>query len=65
VVGEVHDSLLIDADPSEVPALVEMVRRIAAEELPRIWPWIIVPLRVEAKSSEVDGSWAKMRVVEG
>jgi DNA polymerase I-like protein with 3'-5' exonuclease and polymerase domains len=64
VIGEVHDSLLIDADLSEVPALVEMVRRIAAEELPRIWPWIIVPLRVEAKASEVDGSWANMRVVE-
>lgn len=64
MIGQVHDSLLFDAAPSEVPAIVEMVRRIAAEELPRIWPWIIVPLRVEAKVSEVGGSWAKMTVVE-
>lgn len=64
VVGEVHDSLLFDARPDEAPALVEMVRHIAAEELPQLWPWIIVPLRVEAKVSEVDGNWAKMRVLE-
>lgn len=63
VIGQVHDSLLIDAVPSEVPALVEMVSRIAAEELPRIWDWIIVPIRVEAKVSEIDGSWARMKVV--
>lgn len=64
VVGQIHDSLLFDADPDEVPALVDMVQRIAAEELPRLWDWIIVPLRVEAKVSEVDGSWAEMVVVE-
>jgi DNA polymerase-1 len=64
VVSQVHDSLLIDAPPAEVPELVEMVRLIAAEELPRTWSWIIVPLRVEAKVSEVDGSWASMRVVD-
>jgi DNA polymerase-1 len=64
VVSQVHDSLLIDTPLDRVPALVEMVRRIDAEELPRIWPWIIVPLRDEAKVSEVDGSWANMRVVE-
>jgi len=64
VVGEIHDSLLLDAVPDEVPALVEMIRRIAAEELPKIWDWIIVPLRVEAMVGEVDGSWARMKVVE-
>lgn len=64
VVGEVHDSTLIDARPDEVPKLIEMIRYIASEELPKIWPWIIVPLRVEASVSEVGGSWAKMRVIE-
>jgi hypothetical protein len=64
VISQIHDSLLIDAHPSEVPALVEMIRHIASDELPRMWPWIIVPLRVEAMVSKVDGSWAEMRVVE-
>ena len=65
VVGEVHDSLLVDANPAEVAAIVEMVNRIASEDLPKLWSWIIVPLRVEAKQSQVDGSWAEMKVYEG
>lgn len=64
VVGEVHDSILVDAHQSEVPALVSMIRRIASDELPRLWSWINVPLRVEAKVSEVDGNWSKMSVLE-
>ena len=64
VIGEIHDSLLIDAHPDEVAELVGMVRHIVAEELPRHWRWIIVPLRVEAAKSAVNGSWAQMTVVE-
>lgn len=59
VIGEVHDSVLADTVPSEVPALVQMIRHIASDELPKLWTWINVPLRVEAKVSEVDGSWDK------
>ena len=64
VVGEIHDSLLIDAHPSEVDELVPLVTQIATVELPREWPWIVVPLRVEASISEIDGSWADMKVIE-
>lgn len=60
IVGEIHDSVLIDAYPSEVAALVEMVEGIAARDLPEHWPWINVPMRVEAKASWVDGDWSDM-----
>lgn len=66
-VGEIHDSTLVDARPDEVCKIVELIRYIASEELPKIWPWIIVPLRVEASVSETreaGGSWAQMKVVE-
>lgn len=64
IVGEVHDSVLVDADPGEVRGVVEAIRYIASEELPRLWPWINVPLRVEASVSAVGGSWADMRVLD-
>lgn len=64
VIGEIHDSVLIDASPDEVTGLVEMIRHIVSVELPASWPWIVVPLRVEASVSEIDGSWAKMKVIE-
>jgi DNA polymerase I-like protein with 3'-5' exonuclease and polymerase domains len=59
VVGEIHDSVLFDARPSEVPALIGMVEKIAAD-LHKYWDWIIVPMRVEASLSEVNGHWADM-----
>jgi len=28
------------------------------------WPWIIVPLDVEAKVSEINGNWYQMKEIE-
>ena len=64
MIGEVHDSMLFDAHPDEVAELVALTKQVAEVELGRHWPWIIVPMRVEAKVSEINGSWAQMRVVE-
>ncbi|MBU6427692.1 MAG: hypothetical protein KGR26_01655 [Cyanobacteria bacterium REEB65] len=63
VVGEVHDSVLFDARPEEVHSLVALTKQIAEHDLAEHWNWIIVPMRVEASVSEVDGSWADMREV--
>lgn len=63
-VGEIHDSVLIDAHPDEVPRIVEIVKRLFGEELPEAWRWIIVPLLVEIECSAVDGNWAEMEVVK-
>ena len=63
IVGEIHDSILFDAHPDEVSELVRMMTDIVENELPKLWPWIIVQLRVEAKVSAIDGSWAQMEVI--
>lgn len=60
VIGQIHDSALIDAHPDEFDELVDLCRRLASVDLPRAWRWINVPLSVEASASDVDGSWAKM-----
>ena len=59
-----HSAEVWSADPGEVREIVGMVRYIAGTEIPKIWPWVVVPLRVEAAVSEVGGSWANMRVIE-
>ena len=60
MIGQVHDSMLIDADDEELPDVLGTVRRIATQEVPAEWRWINVPLAVEASRSEVDGSWGVM-----
>jgi len=58
LIGQIHDSMIIDADPSEVAFLAEAIRRITCEDLPNAWKWIIVPLDVDMAISPIDGSWA-------
>jgi DNA polymerase I-like protein with 3'-5' exonuclease and polymerase domains len=64
VIGEIHDSVLVDYHPDEFHEVVELCHRIATVEVASEWKWINVPLRVETQTSEIDGNWAEMRVVE-
>jgi DNA polymerase-1 len=68
IVGQIHDSLQIDAVPDEVDDVLDRVHYIIQKQLPKAWPWIIVPLTVEVEASEenwfkkrpwerVEGSW--------
>ena len=58
LIGQIHDSILLDVHPDELEHVIETVRRVATVELPKMWKWIIVPLAVEVDVSPVDGSWA-------
>jgi DNA polymerase-1 len=58
LVGQVHDSIILDVKPNELEHVAKVARRITCQDLPNAWPWIIVPLDVEMSLSPVDGSWA-------
>lgn len=57
VVGQIHDSMLIDAHESELDELLNVARRIMTVDIVKAWPWIIVPLVVEADVAPAGGSW--------
>jgi DNA polymerase I-like protein with 3'-5' exonuclease and polymerase domains len=57
IVGQVHDSGLLDAAENEIPKILEKVTELVTYNLPRAWKWIIVPLSVEAELSPKGGSW--------
>lgn len=59
LVGQIHDSIVIDANPEEVPLLEEALIKIVKEELPRAWKWIIVPLEIEVDVYGIDKPWLK------
>jgi len=59
LVGQIHDSILMDVHPEELPRVEQAIRMIVKEMLPAAWKWIIVPLDVEIERYEIDQPWVK------
>jgi DNA polymerase I-like protein with 3'-5' exonuclease and polymerase domains len=57
IIGQIHDSLVFDLDPSEENYIIDTTRRIMCNDLREAVPEIIVPLEVEVDITPVDGSW--------
>lgn len=58
LIGQIHDSILLDVHPDELEFVCEIVHRVTCFELPEFWKWIIVPLDIDMEICEVDTSWA-------
>ncbi|HDY87133.1 MAG TPA: hypothetical protein ENH82_03335 [bacterium] len=58
LIGQIHDSVVLDVNPSELHHVAKTVRRVTCEDLPKAWKWIITPLSVDMELAPVDGSWA-------
>lgn len=56
VIGEIHDSVVIDLDPLELKFISIQINKIL-EKIKNEWTWINVPLRVEYEITEINGSW--------
>lgn len=57
LIGQIHDSLVIDLHPEEQDYVIPIIRRIMCEDLRKAVPEIIVPLEVEVDITEINGSW--------
>jgi DNA polymerase I len=57
IIGQVHDSLIIDVNSKELKLISKAVHKITTIDLPKHWDWIDIPLEVDADLAPVDGSW--------
>jgi DNA polymerase-1 len=57
MVGQIHDELIFDAPPEEVPRIAEVVKDIVHNQLREAFDWIIVPFEVEFSITPIGGSW--------
>ena len=64
IIGQIHDSILFDLNPDELKHVAKVIKRVTCEDLPKAWPWIIVPLSVDADICGVDESWAEKESFE-
>lgn len=60
IVGQIHDALLILAKDNELKQVQEIVHHNGVRRVSHVFPWIAVPLVIEADASEPGGSWASM-----
>lgn len=58
IIGQIHDSIIIDVNPNELDFIAKSAHKIATEILPATWDWIIVPLQIEMDLCEVDMPWS-------
>ena len=59
IIGQIHDSMLLDVAPNELEYVVEIIKNVTCKDLPKAWHWIIVPLDVDIEITPIDGSWAE------
>lgn len=64
IVGQIHDSILLDVVPAELALVKRKLRRVMCEDIRKEWPWIVVPLDIDAEISAVDGRWSEMQPEE-
>ncbi len=55
MVAEVHDSIVFDAPPDEVEIVIELIREVV-DNLPKVFPWMIVPMAVDI---EIKDRWSE------
>jgi len=57
IIGQIHDSIVLDVVEEEIPLLSKLIVDITTVRLRKHWDWIVTPLEVEADLAPVDGSW--------
>ena len=59
LIGQIHDSLILDVYPPELEKLMKIIQRITTVDLRKHWDWINVPLIIDAEICGIDKSWAE------
>ena len=59
LIGQIHDSMILDILPSELEDVKKVIRKITTEDLMNAWKWLIVPMDVDIEACPIDASWAE------
>lgn len=64
LVGQIHDEIMLDVDPDELEHVKKTTKRVMCEDLKEHWPWINVPIDIDADITPVNGSWYEQEECE-
>lgn len=57
IIGQIHDSMINLFDPTEQTKALSLFHKTMCEDIREQWPWIIVPLDIEAEIADSGKSW--------
>jgi len=63
LIGQIHDSIIIDLDPAEETHVLKTVNKVMTIDIREDNDWIIVPLEVEPELTGVDEPWYYKKAV--
>lgn len=61
LIGQIHDSIILDVCPSEYESLYPVFIDIMTKQTMERFKWLIVPLSVEIEKTDINGSWDTMK----
>lgn len=64
IIGQIHDSMIIDMDPEEEHHVLSTIKHVCEREVVDRFDWITTQFRVDIEMSEVDGSFADLEEFE-
>jgi len=64
LIGQIHDSMLIDTIPDEETEIIKVAKKIMCEDIRQYWKWIIVPLDIEIEATNINGNWAEKEEIK-
>lgn len=64
IIGQIHDSVLINVVPGELEDVIAIVQKIMCHSIKKHWPWIITELEVEAEITAPGESWYKKKEIK-
>lgn len=64
IVGQIHDSIVADVPATELYSYLKLAKHVMTVQLLKKWPWIIVPLTIEAEVTPKNGSWNEKKEVK-
>lgn len=64
IIGQIHDSIVLDIVPRELEELKPIIKKIMCVDIKKEFDWIILPLDIEADITPIDGSWDKQEEIK-
>jgi uracil-DNA glycosylase family 4 len=64
IIGQIHDSMLLDVHPDEKDHVFSVINRVMCEDVREEYPWIIVPFEVDFETSPIDRPWYEKEKVK-
>lgn len=59
LVGQIHDAVVLDIYPPELLQVYNIVIDLVKNKLPKVFPFVIVPMEIEAELCPVDAPWSE------